>query len=745
MNKYLLVLSEILIKGGLFAAIFVIPVYFDTRLYNVFDLSKLVAMYILCLIILTGWAIRLIFSKEKINLSPLKWQVLAFLVISVISVLFSVNKIVSIFGYYRHYEGLLSFICYLILFFSVVNLFERKSIPTLVNVLLLTGAVCSIYGIIQHFSLDPFSWSGAAGNPNRVSSSFGNPVFFAGYIVILLPLAFAKAIFSTKKTHTIFYGFIFFLISLGFFLSNTRACYIGLFFGLLLFLFFSIKCKVIKKAFLISLIFFIPGIYYNLKPETSAVGRFLTTFTGKEQAQKVSELAYKGTTHGFEGSAGVRIGIWKDVLNIIKEYPIFGVGLDGLGNVYLKYRSIDVFRIEGDAKADSAHNEFLDIAVTRGIPGLIIYLWVIGSFLIFCIKKGLEARKEEMSIIFGIACGSLSYFIQTLFSFGVTPVFSTLWIVMGIPLVFEKKEKKRAQPLKPYFSRMRIALFGISLLFLILLFSLSIRLYLADCHYKAGIKKEMDEALKEYGEAVRLNPTIDWYQGEVVRLLLESAKARREPEYLEEVISRIKKTINLFPQDANNYNTIGLAYDFKGELTGVDTKDETIACYKKAIFWNPFYVGAYNNIGVVYGRRANYEEAEKYFTEPLRIEQENSISLENLYKIAEAYMFYKKLDGAQRVLTNIAKFSPQYPRIMEIYTNLGNIYKEHGRMDKIEEICNLMIEADKNNVVAHRNLGSIYFSQKRYKKAKEEFGYVLKIEPGDSYSQNFLRLCKENL
>lgn len=788
--RHLLICSEALIKCGVCGAIFLIPLYFDTKLHNVFDLSKLVCMYIICLLILIGWAIRFILQKKRFYFSPLKWQVLSFFIISAVSVLFSVNKIVSIFGYYRHYEGLLSLICYLILFFSLVNVFEKRSIMFLLNLLLLTAVVCSIYGIIQHLRLDPFSWSGAAGDPNRVSSSFGNPAFFGGYIVMFVPIAFGCLIFSFNKTSFVFYALCFFIVSVGFFLTNARACYIGLFFGLLLFLKQVIKYKITKKAFLYFFIFFIPCVYFNLRKETSAILRFATTFTGKEHAQKVSKIAYQATSHGFEGSAGIRLHIWKDTLKIIKEYPIFGVGLDGLGNVYLKYRSMGVFRIEGDAKADSSHNEFLDIAVTRGIFGLIIYLWLIGSFIYLCIRE--KTKRQEIFMLFGIACGLVSYFIQTLFSFGTTPVFSTLWLVMGVGCLFFKKEKGEVSPTSIFLvfisiiigifglvsvfsdmffiypilivlfgmlpcvwstinkkeihnkiSKKRWVIFGIVIFTLSILFPLTIRLYLADVYYKSGIKKEIKEQLKAYEEAVRLNPTIDWYQGELVRLLLEEAKTKRDPKYLEYVIRRIKRTIGLFPQDANNYNTLGLAYDFKGELLGINTKDKAISCYKKAIFWNPFYVGAYNNIGVIYGRAADYEKAERYFTKSLKIEPENATSLENLQKIADAYIFYKKTELAKRVLTNIARFAPRYPKIMEIYTNLGNIYKEQGRMDKIEEICLLMLKSNKNNIIARRNLGSIYFSQKKYKDAKKEFEYVLKIEPNDTYAQNLLARCNE--
>ncbi|HAW49561.1 TPA: hypothetical protein DCX16_01220 [bacterium] len=795
--KNIIFISEIIIKSGLLCACFFIPLYFDLRVHNVFDVSKVSSMYIICTIILFGWAIRLIFSKneKKIVFGPLKYPIICFFLISLIAVIFSQNKIISIFGYYRHYEGFTSLICYLILFFTVINLFDRNSILWVIDVLLFTGVACSLYGVIQHIELDPFSWSGAAGNPNRVSSSFGNPVFFGGYIVTLLPIALARCLSSVKKLDIAIYGISFFFICLGFFLNNSRACYVGLSFGGLLFLFLILKIGILftKKTLMILLIFIIPGIYFNLvKEETSAVSRFITTFTGKEHAEQPSEIAYKASSYGFEGSAGVRLYIWKDVLNMIKAFPVFGVGLDCLGALYLKYRSIGVYRIEGDAKADSAHNEFLDIAVTRGIPGLIIYLWLIIYLLILCIKKGISSKENGLLLI-GIACGLLSYYLQTLFSFGVTPVFTTMWTVMGTGCVFllDAKSKEKIPGWHPILSitSIIISLFALllsfhgwymilsiiiailamspiayistnkqqrqqtspkrfylfmgSIIILSILLLASICPYYADIYHKTAIKKEGLDKIKWFEKAIKLNPTVDWYQGELMRFLLGEAKTKRDVAYLEWVISRIKKTIKLFPQDANNHNTLGLAYDFKQELTGEDMRELTIASYKNAIFYNPFYVGAHNNIGVLYGRDGSYEEAEKYFTEGLKIEPYNSISLENLHKIAEAYIFYKKFDSATRVLVNIYKFSPKYPRIMEIFTSLGNIYKDMGRMDKIEEICHLMIEADPENTIAHRNLGSIYYTQGKYKEAIREFEFVLKKEPDDAYSKNLLSLCRE--
>jgi tetratricopeptide (TPR) repeat protein len=791
-------IADLIAKAALFSAIFLIPVYFDTRIQNVFDLSKLVALYLLTLILLAGWSTKLLLTPKGLKAlkpGPLKWQILAFFLISVISFIFSINRTVSFFGYYRHYEGLLALICYLALFYSTINLFDKKSIEVPVNILLFTATATAIYGMFQHFGLDPFSWQGAAGNPNRLSSTFGNSAFFSGYLTILFPISITQYLRQKETLPLIIYGAISFLLCVAFLLTNTRAAYVGLFFGLLVLILLLIKRGVFqtKKGLLLLILFLIPTIYYNLKPETSAIGRFLSVFdksaTGEAVSEKVSTLAYKAeTSKGFGGSAAIRLYLWRDVSRIIAEHPFLGTGLDTLGSIYLKYRSMGIFRIEGDAKADSAHNEFLDIAQSRGIIGLLIYLWLILSFSLFCLKKAISLPKEEAFLFIGILSGFISYVIQTLMSFGVTPIFSTLWIVMGIACLETEPQRLKKVP-NPLFlpaigavvaifafflslsqhplisliillagmaipaSRLiqtpqpfskRYISVGILLLAITLLFSQSLRPYIADLHYKIGTKeKERDKKIVEYEKAVQLNPTIDWYQGELAREILEEAKGKRDPAYLDEAIKKIEKIIKAFPQDANNHNTLGLAYDFKQELQGVDTKEKVVASYKKAIEWNPFYVGAYNNIGVIYGREANYEEAEKYFTEALKIEPENAISLDNLHKISEAYLFYKKTDGAKRVLANIAEFSPKYSRIMEIYTALGTAYRDEGRMDKVKEICFLMIRTDSKNIVAHRNLGSLYFQEKRFEEAKMEFETVLSIQPDDAYSINLLKLCNE--
>lgn len=60
--------------------------------------------------------------------------------------------------------------------------------------------------------------------------------------------------------------------------------------------------------------------------------------------------------------AGGRIGAWRDTIRIIRDFPVFGVGLNGFGSAMLVYQS-------GDRRMfyREAHNDYLQIAAEGGV------------------------------------------------------------------------------------------------------------------------------------------------------------------------------------------------------------------------------------------------------------------------------------------------------------------------------------------------------------------------------------------
>ena len=187
------------IIATLIVIIVAVPLYFDIHLHNVFNLSKITILYVLTFTILAVWSIKTIIIcrqsrpehtvkgkdihiqlahssvsyAQQLLKQPLSLPIAAYLFVSGLATIFSINPYISLVGNYVRYEGFISTIVYISLFFVIVNFIDKKRLSSLLNVIILTACFASIYGILQHFGLDLYHWSTSFGY--RVASTFGHP------------------------------------------------------------------------------------------------------------------------------------------------------------------------------------------------------------------------------------------------------------------------------------------------------------------------------------------------------------------------------------------------------------------------------------------------------------------------------------------------------------------------------------------------------------------------------------------
>ena len=130
--------------------------------------------------------------------TPLTYPVLAYITAVIFSTIFSLNKTISVFGYYVHYEGLLTSIGYAILFYAVVTCFKKRHVFYMTIAISIACFLSSIYGVIQFLNYDPISWANVD-ERLKITSTFGNPVFFSGYIVSVFPLILVVFLLQLKS------------------------------------------------------------------------------------------------------------------------------------------------------------------------------------------------------------------------------------------------------------------------------------------------------------------------------------------------------------------------------------------------------------------------------------------------------------------------------------------------------------------------------------------------------------------
>lgn len=493
-----------LIIALLITAVVVVPLFFDIRLYSVFDLSKVMALYLLAIAVLATWLIILACKGDfKFLHTSIDIPVLAYIFVFIVSSAVSINPVMSLLGTYKRFEGLTATLCYIFVFYATVNFVITKKRLYLLVISILAGAIISsCYGIAQHLGFDFFKWSSF--EARRVFSTFGNPVFFSAYLVMTLPLAvvlfFSKSTqhkeVVLEKLHDIIASsnqaishskwseanllkegvaldksrilWIFFVLSAiiytAFWLTNTRACFVALLGGLtpLLYLIFKKQTAERYKFTILVISFALIGVFFNVRHETSVVKHFAADVKttgnlpdypinkGEELpiSDKIKTLKRPWIVNKFSvtGSSFSRIFQYLAATRIVKDYPALGIGPDTIGIVYQKNLAKVFSLMESDKgfpfpRQDRIHNDILDTTVTRGILGLGTYIWLLTVFGMYIGKNYKQLSDQSKLLILGLLAGIVCYLIQNEFSFGNTPIVMLFWVMMGLCISVVKIEE----------------------------------------------------------------------------------------------------------------------------------------------------------------------------------------------------------------------------------------------------------------------------------------------------------------
>jgi len=249
--------------GSVYAAIFLVPVFFLPFTLDYLEINKFYLLYTLTMVGVLAWLAREALSKTvTIRRTPLDLPLLILWVAILVASILSENTLLSFFGNPSFLNSSLVFYSILLIFYFLVvqNLDSLQRIFTAICTLLASGLVASLYFILTATKLIPSFRVG----PNLTSVSYTSLGLFLATILILslTVLAmkkgrkgldiFAAVVFVTTLAAIIMIGFKIALLVAGlglflllvFFLAyieEVRHVWVSLTFGLFLFiLFFSV-------------------------------------------------------------------------------------------------------------------------------------------------------------------------------------------------------------------------------------------------------------------------------------------------------------------------------------------------------------------------------------------------------------------------------------------------------------------------------------------------------------------------
>ncbi len=277
----------------------------------------------------------------------------------------------------------------IILYYLVIYGIKDLSIAkNLIFLLLIAAGIEAIYILSQY--LWNFKLFGIVIH-DEVSKLLSENRTLGGALGMLLPISISLWLFFYTGYKRILLGISNLIILLVFIFTQTRGAWIGVVLAFIIIGFIAIykrrKILVFLFAFVIILPFLFPKDITN---------QFLPAFSDK--------------------TLGGRTYIWRDSLQIFKDYPLLGIGPGEFIKVYYPDYFSKEARGKGDFGHHHGHNNFLNVAVEGGIIGFGAFLWLMCAsfFLSFRIIKKAWEDKELFPITLGLLGGLVVWLIHGL-------------------------------------------------------------------------------------------------------------------------------------------------------------------------------------------------------------------------------------------------------------------------------------------------------------------------------------------
>ncbi|MFC1524878.1 O-antigen ligase family protein [Planctomycetota bacterium] len=245
------------IEAGWLAAIFLSAFYMNIYTHRMFEPDKACLIRSIAFLMLVAWLIKKL-ELRNVMRSPqasishqsrigannlILLPIFLYIGSYVLSTITSATPYPSFWGSYDRLEGLYTYSAYFVIaFLAMTHIKERAQIERLITTVILTSIPIFAYSFIQRLGLDPVPWQ-AMSPVTRVSSTMGNPIFYAAYLIMIIPLTLSRFIkslwhFMDKyETKVFFEAFFYSLVlvfqSISVLLTQSRGPFLGLGVGIL--------------------------------------------------------------------------------------------------------------------------------------------------------------------------------------------------------------------------------------------------------------------------------------------------------------------------------------------------------------------------------------------------------------------------------------------------------------------------------------------------------------------------------
>ena len=346
--------------------------------------------------------LRMTFKRTGIALIGL------FLLSMLIAFIFTDVKTIGLVGFSGRNNGLLSYLFLCIVYIYAVTRTTESNLINIYRVVTVLLGFLSIYGVLQHYSLDPLNW---VTSYNKISLTVGNPDFASSLLGLLATLVFTFLFTQKKQIVRIFLLSVSVVSLLVIYWTQARQGLIVVAIGFTLIL-ATVVWQKRKKAGYVILGF--AGI--------SAVIAILGTL----QIGPLTKILYKGSINdrGYD---------WRAAINMFSSHPWFGVGIDRYAGSFMQYRDLKYPLIYGyQQTVNNAHNIFLQFFATCGIFVGIAYIFLVLFIAFRSVRAFKKYDGKKQILVAGVIASWITFVAQSFISVDNLSVSIWGWVLGGV-------------------------------------------------------------------------------------------------------------------------------------------------------------------------------------------------------------------------------------------------------------------------------------------------------------------------
>ena len=399
-----------------------VPLAVDPLGYNPFGPAKALLLGIAAALVLVGLLLDPIGRVEpdsKVALS-LGIAAAAYVGITALSVITSVDPLRSIVGSYPEYQGLVSLTLYVVVAAGVakVMLADDRSATLLTRTASLVLLAVGAYAVLQRIGIDPLLNGVAAPVEEATSlrSTLGNASNLGVYLTVALPLA----VFAIRRDRSLPWRVVagaagaVGLISVAW--TGSRGAWLG-----------------VAVAAVVWGAFELRDLKGRLRTIALAVGAVVAVVA------LAAVLAVSGvggrvvsTTTTTTGSAAWRLKVWAATARMISQRPLLGWGPNSFGVVYPEFRPTDVYDSTTlEQTVADAHNAPLAAAAASGVlAALALAVLLVLALAALWTAPGGQTRRSALSP--ALAAGLAGAATALLFHFVTLDTGPYLALLLGL-------------------------------------------------------------------------------------------------------------------------------------------------------------------------------------------------------------------------------------------------------------------------------------------------------------------------